>query len=123
MRQRAVLGAALFLAGCAATNPVLSPNAHLQQVGQDQARLDVLECQGLADQSAELAPAERMAQDTAVLPRRGETIGIAGKVITGAPAPFTSPAPGAPIRGTPAWTDFVSRCLRERGYEPAGWEK
>ena len=120
MKHQIVLGAAILLAGCAASTPVLSPNSHLQQVGQEQARRDILECQNLADQSAQPTSAERTAQDTALQPRRGEV--IAGGAIT-APPPLPSPAAAAPIRGTPTWKDSVSRCLRERGYELTGWEK
>lgn len=123
MKLLLILGVILFLAGCAATNPVLSPNAHLQQVGKDQAQRDISECQDLADRSVQPTPAERVAQETAIQPRRGESVGVAGGGINVAPPPVLTPAPAAPTRGSSAWKDFVSRCLRDRGYELAGWEK
>lgn len=123
MKHWVVLSAAMLLAGCAATTPVLSPSAHLQQAGPDQARQDISECKDLADRMLQPLPAERVARDTALEPRRGETIGITGRVLTGAPAPSPYPPPSGPIQGTPAWQSFVSRCLRERGYEVTGWEK
>jgi outer membrane lipoprotein SlyB len=123
MMQRVILGAVIFLAGCAATTPVLSPSAHLQQVGPDQARRDISECKDLADRSVQPLSAERVARDAALEPRRGETIGITGRVLTGAPAPSPYPPPSGPIQGTPAWQGFVSRCLQERGYNVTGWEE
>lgn len=122
VRQLAILGVAGLLAGCALLNPILEPNAHLQRVGQDQARRDILQCKALADQSVQPTPAERVAQDAILGARRGEAIGVAGGVITGTPAPLAVPPPAGAIQGTPAWKDFVSRCLQERGYDVTGWE-
>ena len=123
MKHLLVLGVAVILAGCATSNPILAPNAHLQQVGQEQARRDISQCKALADRSLPPTPAERAAQETALGGRRGEALGVTGGVITGAPAGSGPLAPVRPIEGTPAWKDFVSRCLAERAYEVTGWEK
>ena len=52
--------AAAGLAGCAHTqSPVLYPNAHLQQVGQEQAGRDIEACRELASQNVPSATSTR----------------------------------------------------------------
>jgi len=53
MKQGVVIGAsivALFAAGCA-KRPVLYPNDHLHEVGEEASKQDVEECVALADQA------------------------------------------------------------------------
>lgn len=126
MKQRVVLSVAIFLAGCATTNPILGSNPHLQRVGQEQARRDTRECQALADQLVPPSPAERAAHEAAIgggRPR--EPVGAVvpgGTTPIGQPGRDIAPTPAKPTPGSPAWKEFVGRCLKERGYEVTGWE-
>ncbi|MEK7366619.1 MAG: hypothetical protein AAB195_01525, partial [candidate division NC10 bacterium] len=66
MRIASVLVLALMLAGCAASTPVLYPNAHLTRVGQPQAQRDIAVCGQLADQHGASGGAGTVAGSTAV---------------------------------------------------------
>jgi hypothetical protein len=126
------------MAGCASeSRPLLYPNAHLSAVGQAQADADLAECRRRAETAgASAAPGrgEQAARDTAVGGAIGGATGAAGGAVLGAPG--TGAAVGAATgatasfmrslfrRGEPsqAYRGFVDRCLRERGYDPVGWE-
>ena len=58
----------LFLAACSSPRPVLYPNAYLNQVGQDQAELDIAECRQLADEHISPHAGEKIATNTAIVP-------------------------------------------------------
>ncbi len=134
MRTAAALVLALALPGCAAPRPVLYPNAHLTRVGQPQAERDIAECRQLADQYVASGGAGTVAGSTAVGGGAGAAIGAAGGAVRGTPG--TGAAVGAAtgatagfLRGlfkagepSPVYKNFVSHCLRERGYEPVGWQ-
>jgi len=129
-----VLLLALSLPGCAAPAPVLYPNAHLARVGQTQAERDIAACRQLADQHVAPGGAGAVAGSTAAGGGAGAAIGAAGGAVRGSPG--TGAAVGAAtgatagfLRGlfkaresSPAYKNFVNHCLRERGYEPIGWE-
>jgi hypothetical protein len=125
-------------AGCASEpRPILYPNAHLGAVGQAQVDADLAECRRMA-QSAGASGAsgqgERAARGTAVGGAIGGATGAAGGAVLGRPGigAAVGAATGATAgfmrslfrRGQPseAYRSFVDRCLRERGYEPVGWE-
>ena len=128
----------LALAGCAASpRPVLYPNAHLSAVGQAQADADIAECRRLAEAagaSGGSGEGERAARGGAIGGAIGGATGAAGGAVLGRPG--TGAAVGAATgatagfmrslfrRGEPsqAYRGFVDRCLRERGYDPFGWE-
>jgi hypothetical protein len=132
-----VIGA-LALAGCAsAPRPILYPNAHLSAVGQGQADVDIAECRRMAEAAGASAGAgqgERAAQGAGVGGAIGGATGAVGGAILGRPG--TGAALGAATGATAgfmrslfrgsqpsqAYRGFVDRCLRERGYEPVGWE-
>jgi len=141
------LALALFvvwsLAACAATpRPVLYPNAQLQRVGQEVAAQDIAQCEDLAQ--AYLSSRSRSGQvaESAAIGGGGAAIGGAGGAAAGAVVgrPGRGAAVGAAFggaagfmrglfRGTsrsrrpsPVYAKFVDHCLRERGYEPIGWE-
>ena len=133
-----ILIGVLALSGCAsASHPVLYPNAHLSAVGQAQADADIAECRRLAETagaSAGSGQGEQAAQSGVVGGAIGGATGAAGGAILGRPG--TGAAVGAATGATAgfmrslfrrsepsqAYRGFVDRCLRERGYEPVGWE-
>lgn len=126
------------LGGCASTaenEPVLYPNAHLQQVGRPAAMQDIRECKQLAryhgvretrDGEVARKTAGGAAAGGAAAGAWGIVHGDAGKrALAGAAA---GGATGA-VRGTmesgetaPVFRNFVQRCLRDRGYEVIGWQ-
>ncbi len=125
------------LMGCAGPKPVLYPNAHLQRVGPDVVEQDIDECRKLAE-TAGAAPGDRKGAKVAGSTAAGAGIGAAGGAvggaILGAPGPGTAfgaaaGATGGFLRGlfgsskpNEAYRRVVDRCLKERGYEPVGWE-
>ena len=134
--------AGILCAGCAASRPVLYPNAQLQRDGDAAAQQTVDECMRLAEGyvpegGADATAARDMAGRTAAGAATGAATGaVAGAIYgdagraagagaaTGATAGFMSSLFGLfGARGpSPTYRAFVERCLRERGYEPIGWE-
>jgi len=132
-------GGLLFIA-CSSAKPVLYPNAYLQAVGKEAAEQDIAVCK----QSAESAGAEeesgkgsRVATSTAVGAGVGAASGAVGGAISGAAGQgsligaaggavwgllmglFTTSGSSHPNQ---AYTNFVNRCLQEKGYEVTGWQ-
>jgi outer membrane lipoprotein SlyB len=133
MSPAITLAVVLLLAGCA-HSPVLYPNAHLKRVGQEQAERDIADCKQMAEQYVKSNPAGTVAGSTAVGAGAGAAVGAAGGAVrggagTGAAVGAATGATGGFLRGLfkasepgPVYKNFVDRCLRERGYEPIGWE-
>ena len=124
----------LLVIGCSGPRPILYPNNHLKQVGQDQAEADMEECQQLAENYVPENDTATIAGNTAVGAGAGGAVGAVGGAIRGAAgsgAAFGA-AVGATtglIRGifqasqpSPTYKAFVNRCLNERGYESIGWK-
>ncbi len=123
--------------GCAGPKPVLYPNTHLKEVGEDAAQHDITECQQLAEEAG-ATPAEGKGEQVATSTVVGGGIGAAsgavgGAVVgaagrgagIGAAAGATAGLLRALLRRPPpsqAYINFVNRCLRERGYDPVGWQ-
>jgi hypothetical protein len=127
----------VLLSGCAGPKPILYPNAHLQTVGQDAAKQDIAECREMAE-AAGAKPGEGKAGQVAGSTAVGAGVGAAGGAVGGAilgaagsgsaigaasgatmgllRGLFSRPKPGQ------GYINFVDRCLKERGYEPVGWE-
>lgn len=134
-RYALAVAAVLLLAGCGAKRPVLYPNEHLKQVGNEQAKADIAACEALAEEyaSSNVQPAE-VAKETAkggVVGAAGGAVGgaIGGDVGTGAAAGAAAGATvglvGALFRGaepSAAYMNWVDRCLSEKGYQTVGWE-
>ncbi|HVO84466.1 MAG TPA: hypothetical protein VMU60_08580 [Syntrophobacteria bacterium] len=133
----AILALSFMIAqtGCAhGERPVLYPNDHLKQVGQDQAQTDIDECMKLATEyGADSSAGGKVAKDTAGGAVIGGAVGAAtgavlGSVGRGLAAGAAGGAAGGLARGAlasdqkdPVFRQFVDRCLREKGYEPIGW--
>jgi outer membrane lipoprotein SlyB len=136
-QSRSFLIILLLVAGCAAPKPILYPNAHSQQVGKEVADRDIDECREMAKDAGATASQGKSGQVAGSTtaggrdricsrgsgwcggwsPGRGAMVGAA----SGATAGFLR---GLFRRSPPSNTykQFVQRCLKERGYDPVGWE-
>ena len=127
----------LLIAGCAASKPILYPNAHLQEVGKEAAERDIDECREMAKDAGATASQGKSGQvagSTAVGGAIGSAAGAVGGAVVGhagrgAMVGAASGATAGFLRGlfrrSPpgnAYKQFVQRCLKERGYDPVGWE-
>ena len=127
----------ISLVGCAGPRPVLYPNNHFEQVGQERVDQDVAACKELAEEYISKSNAgEKVVGQTAAGGAIGAAGGAVGGAITGSPG--LGAAIGAAVGATqgllvglfragssdpsPAYQNFVNRCLKERGYEPMGWD-
>lgn len=124
------------LVSCA-PKPILYPNQHYKDVGQEAAERDIGEC-------------TQMAKDAGATPSQGKTGQVAGSTAGGGAVGSAAGAVGGAVVGHPgrgamvgaasgatagflrglfrrsppsqAFKQFVQRCLKERGYDPVGWE-
>lgn len=132
-----LLAVTLMLSGCAgAKRPVLYPNSYFNQVGQQQAEMDIDACMYAAEASgANSGKGTELVKDTA----KAGTVGGATGAVVGAIASGTSVGRGAAIGGAGAATAtlvggafdaaeptdiyirFVDMCLQEKGYQLIGW--
>lgn len=127
----------LLVVGCAAPKPILYPNAHLQQVGEEIADRDIDECRVMAkDAGATASPGKsgQVAGSTAAGGAIGSASGAVGGAVVGRPGVgaivgAAGGATGGFLRGlfrrsppSNAYKQVVQRCLKERGYDPVGWE-
>ena len=125
----------VFLAGCAGRGkPVLYPNAHLKAVGKEQAEIDATECERLADEYIKTNPAGNVAGSTAAGGAGGAVVGgavgaVTGNIGKGASIGGAAGAASGLVRGvakssqpSQVYKNFVFRCLKEKGYEPIGWQ-
>jgi hypothetical protein len=136
MKYFNVIAAALLIGGCASNKPVIYPNAHSQAVGAAQVEADVAACKDLAE-SAGATPNSGVGDDAARRTVRGGGAGAASGAVGGAIAGNAGrgAAIGAASGATagllhsllgrpspnPTYRNFVERCLRDRGYDLAGW--
>ncbi len=130
------LALSLLLAACA-PKPILYPNDHYKEVGEDAAEKDIDECRELAKEagagSGRSKPGQ-VAGGTVAGGAIGSAAGAVGGAVVGRPGrgAMVGAAGGATagfLRGlfrrsppSNAYKQFVNRCLKERGYDPVGWE-
>lgn len=126
----------LGLSACAGQHPVLYPNDYQKSVGQEEVRRDIAECKAMAEQAgaSSTSKGSEVAATTAKSGAVGAASGavggaIVGSVGEGAAIGAASAATAGLIHGLfsdakpgPAYRNFVTRCLTERGYEVAGWD-
>ena len=132
----------LMLSACSSARPVLYPNAQLQSVGKEAAEQDIEACKQLAESAGaderSGSTAGRVATGTAVGAGVGAASGAVGGAISGAVGrgSMIGAASGAvwglltglfsaavsPSQPNHAYTNFVNRCLQEKGYEVTGWQ-
>lgn len=115
--------------------PVLYPNETLETQGRARAEQAIDECVQRAETyGADSNPSRELAGRTitegAVGAGTGAAVGaVLGDAGTGAAVGAAGGATRGLLRGLfsgrepdPVFREFVDRCLRERGYEPIGWE-
>jgi len=137
MRGIIVAGSVVALVACAGPKPILYPNTHLQSVGSDAAEADIKDCRQMAESAGAeegTGKAGGVAKNTAMGAGIGAASGAVGGAITGSPGlgAAIGAASGAvwgflmglftsKSQSNAAYTNFVNRCLQERGYEVTGW--
>lgn len=125
----------LALIGCGATQrPVLYPNNHLKTVGNAQGERDIDDCMQMAEtyvkKNRESKVAEGAVKGGAVGAATGAAVGaVTGNFGRGLASGAAGGAAGGATWGlfkaaepSPVYKNFVNRCLRERGYDPMGWQ-
>jgi hypothetical protein len=135
-----IIGGSLLLAACSTAHPVLYPNAHMQSVGKEIAAQDIEACRQLAEAAGAeegSGKAGRVATGTAVGAGVGAASGAVGGAIFGAVGrgSLIGAASGAvwgflmglfrasgSSQPNQAYSNFVNRCLQEKGYEVTGWQ-
>ena len=143
MRHRSlfIIGGALVLTACSTAQPILYPNAHMQSVGKEVGEKDIEACRQLAESAgAEESTGKtgRVATGTVVGGGVGAAAGAVGGAISGSVGrgSMIGAATGAvwglltglyhaiagPSQPNHAYTNFVNRCLQEKGYEVTGWQ-
>ena len=125
----------LSLSGCASKRPVLYPNDYLDTIGKEQAEADIDECMRLATESGAQGDAgAKVVKDTALTAAVGAAAAAAVAAVFGGDVGLSAAA-GAVGGGTaslarravtedgptPAFRNYVDKCLREKGYEPIDW--
>jgi hypothetical protein len=139
-RGLSITGVSLLLVACSTAQPVLYPNAHLQSVGKENAAQDIEACRKLAEEAgAEEGSGKsgRVATSTAVGAGAGAAAGAVGGAISGSVGrgSMIGAATGAvwgflmglfrasgSSQPSQAYSNFVNRCLQEKGYEVTGWQ-
>jgi hypothetical protein len=115
---------------------VLYPNAKYKEVGQAQANADIDACMemakthGVKDKSGEKAVADTAksaavgaAAGAATAAVWGSNVGrSAGAWAAGAAAATAVYKVAGSGEHDPVFRGFVDQCLREKGYQPAGWQ-
>ncbi len=136
-----IVGGLLVLTACSTAHPVLYPNAHMQSVGKEAATQDIEDCKKLAESAGAeqgSGKAGRVATGTVVGGGIGAAAGAVGGAISGSvgSGSMIGAATGAvwglltglyhvfagPSQPNQAYTNFVNRCLQEKGYEVTGWQ-
>ncbi len=126
---------ALALVGCGASQkPVLYPNNQLKTVGNDQAQRDINDCMQTAEacvkKNQDSKVAEGAVKGGAIGAATGAAIGaVTGNFGRGLAAGAAGGAAGGATHGlfkaaepSPVYKNFVNKCLKEKGYEPIGWQ-
>ena len=141
LQGAALLSLFLGIAACASQRPVLSSNEHLMRVGAEVGQRDIDECMTRAEATSTEsgnASTGNVVAGTATSSVVGAAAGGAGGAIfghagqgaaAGAVGGVVGSLTQALLQGLfqrkppqPSNQQFVDNCLRQKGYEPAGWK-
>jgi hypothetical protein len=130
----------IVLAACTARRPVLYDNEKVREAGEAAVERDIEECMQRAERykasGGSGVDAREVAEGTARGAVVGAAAGAAGGAVVGSAG--RGAAVGAASGGAagfmdrifggftrrepdPVYSNYVNRCLREKGYEPIGW--
>jgi hypothetical protein len=131
----------LLVMGCAGATPILAPNHHFKSVGAEAAATDVEECRKMAEAAGASEGAGKgtqVAGQTVVGAGVGAASGAVGGAVVGAAGSGSAigAASGAvagllmglihlatgPSQVDQTYQNFVNVCLKEKGYDVAGWQ-
>ena len=128
----------LVCSACSSPKPILYPNAHYQSVGEAAAEEDIQECEQLAEEagaSPEGGKTAQVAKSTVAGGAIGAASGAVGGAVVGHPGRgakvgAAAGATGGFLRGlfrsksnpSQAYKNYVNQCLKEKGYQPVGWQ-
>ena len=134
-RALTLLLASSLALGCRSYEPVLYPNAKLEQTYQAEVDRDIATCEANAKEYTDKpSRANRAAGSAAAGAVIGGATGAAagavlGNVGRGVGTGAAAGAAGGLTRGifrsrepNPVYRRFVERCLEDRGYDVIGWE-
>jgi phage tail tape-measure protein len=142
IRQIAAVSLLLLgISACASQRPALSANAHLMRVGPAVGEQDINQCIARAE-AASTEDKESSKENVVAGTATGSVVGAAaggaggavvGRAGQGAAAGAAGGAAASVMQALlqwlfrskppdPSYRQFVDRCLREKGYEPAGWK-
>ena len=139
-RQTAwTLCAVMLLSACSSPQPVLYSNTHLQSVGEEAADQDIEACRELAEAAGAeegSGKAGQVAKSTAIGGGAGAASGAIGGLISGGAGlgSLIGAASGAvwgllmglfstgSSQPSQTYTNYVNRCLQDKGYEVTGWQ-
>ncbi|MBV6471544.1 hypothetical protein FBQ96_10010 [Nitrospirales bacterium NOB] len=135
----ALLLAVVGLEACAGPEPILKPNQRVQLYGKEQAEQEAALCAIKAERAGLRHGTHRSGNAGA-----GATLGLVGGAAVGASAGLVGGPAGIaigaaagsavggllgllagiykPLEPQPDYATFVERCLKEKGYETAGWQ-
>ena len=128
--------AMLTLVGCSSPKPILYPNDHYKLVGEEYANHDIEECQAEAEKAGatpDKGKAKEVAKDTAISTGIGAAAGAVGGAIFGAAGSGAAVGAasgavwgllGSAFRTSgpsEAYKGYVMRCLKDKGYDPTGY--
>jgi len=141
IRQIATISSLLVVIyACASQRPVLSSNAQLMRVGPDVGERDIDEC--IARAEAASTEGRETSKEVVAGAATSSVVGAAaggaggavvGQAAQGAAAGAVGGVVASLMHALLQWLfgskppdpfnqQFVDRCLREKGYEPAGWK-
>jgi hypothetical protein len=139
VKGRTIVILSVMLSACSSAEPVLYSNAHLQSVGKEVAQQDIEGCKQLAESAGAeegSGKAGQVAKSTAIGGGVGAASGAVGGAIVGAAGQgsLIGAASGAvwgllmglfnvgSAQPSQAYSNYVNRCLQDKGYEVTGWQ-
>lgn len=138
MTRLALVLSLLLLGACSTPKPILYPNEHYRTVGEAAAEEDIQACEQMAEEAGagpEGGKTAQVAKSTVAGGAIGAASGAVGGAVVGHPGRgakigAAAGATGGFLRGlfrsksnpSQVYKNYVNQCLKEKGYQPMGWQ-